>query len=105
MRTVFRSLILGMALASLGCATGPSGAPSEIPMDVSGSWSGKLVLGTLSVLNCCGGTSGEAQVELQQDGADVTGSLTAPGIRGTIRGLGKGTALSGHVRYTSGSAG
>ena len=105
MRTVFRLLILGMALASLGCATGPSRAPSEIPMDVSGSWSGKLVLGTLSVLNCCGGTSGEAQVEFQQDGANVTGSLTAPGIRGTITGFVKGTAFSGYLRYTSGSAG
>jgi hypothetical protein len=74
-------------------------------MDVSGTWSGKLMLGTLSVLRCCGGTSGEAQVELQQDGANVTGSLTAPGIRGTIRAFVKGTALSGYLSYTAGSAG
>ena len=105
MRAIGWLLIAAVALASLGCATGLSGVPSEPQIDVSGSWSGKLVLGTLSVLNCCGGTSGDAQAEFEQDGANVTGSLTAPGIRGTIRGFVKGTAFSGYLRYTAGSAG
>jgi hypothetical protein len=105
MRGIGRWLIAAVALASLGCATGLSGAPSEPPMDVSGNWSGKLVMSPLAVLGCCGGTSGEAQVEFQQDGTNVTGSLTAPGIRGTIKGFVNGTALSGYLRFTAGSSG
>ena len=104
MRAIGRLLIAAVALASLGCATGLSGAPSEPPMDVSGTWSGKLMLGTLSVLRCCGGLSGEAQVEFQQDGANVTGSLSAPGIRGKITAFVKETALSGYVSYQAGGS-
>src|SRR5262245_7798196 len=105
MWTTSRWLIAAIALTCLGCATEHSSTTSEPSVDVSGSWRGKLVLGTLSVLRCCGGTSGDAHVELEQDGVRVTGSLVAPGIRGTITGVVKGTALSGYFTYTAGSAG
>lgn len=102
MWTAARFVLAVVAAASLGCATGPTGTPSELLADVSGTWSGKLMIGPFSVLRCCGGQSGEAYVELEQDGTNVTGSFKAPGVKGTITAFVKGAEVSGNLSYTAG---
>ena len=102
MRTPGRMLLALIVLASLGCASGATDSSSESPKDVSGTWSGTLILGTQSVIRCCGGTSGAANVELQQEGTRVTGVLEGPGIRGSIEARVRGATLSGYLRYRAG---
>jgi hypothetical protein len=102
MRTPGRTLLALIVLGSLGCASGATDSSSEPPADVSGAWSGTLTLGAQTVIRCCGGTSGAARVEFEQDGTRVTGSLEAPGIRGTIDGWVSGATIAGSLRYRAG---
>jgi len=95
-------LLALIVLGSLGCASGATDSSSGPPTDVSGAWSGTLTLGAQTVIRCCGGTSGDARVEFEQDGTRVTGSLEAPGIRGTIDAWVKGATIAGSLRYRAG---
>ena len=95
-------LLALIVLGSLGCASGATDSASEPPVDVSGAWSGTLTLGAQSVIRCCGGTSGDARIEFEQDGTRVTGSLEAPGIRGTIDAWVRGPTIAGALRYRAG---
>ena len=102
MRTPGRMLLALIVLGTLGCASGVTDSSSDPPADVSGAWSGTLTLGALTVIRCCGGTSGDARVEFEQDGTRVTGSLEAPGIRGTIDAWVRGATIAGTLRYRAG---
>lgn len=104
MRTPGRILLALIVLASLGCAIGATDSSSDPPADVSGQWSGTLILSTQSVIRCCGGTSGAASIEFQQEDTRVTGLLEAPGVRGTIEAWARGATLSGYLRYRAGSS-
>jgi hypothetical protein len=95
-------LLALIVLGSLGCASGATDSSSELPADVSGGWSGTLILGANTVIRCCGGTSGAARVDFEQDGTRVTGSLEAPGIRGTIDAWVRGATIAGSLRYRAG---
>jgi len=95
-------LLALVVLASLGCASSATESSSDPPVDVSGGWTGTLILSPLSLIRCCGGTSGAARIDFEQDGTSVTGSLEAPGIRGTIDGFVKGPAIAGSLRYRAG---
>ena len=102
MPTPGRMLLALIVLGSLGCASGATDSSSGPPTDVSGAWSGTLTLGAQTVIRCCGGTSDDARVEFEQDGTRVTGSLEAPGIRGTIDAWVKGATIAGSLRYRAG---
>jgi hypothetical protein len=102
MRTPGRMLLALIVLGSLGCASGATDSSSAPPADVSGAWSGTLILGANTLIRCCGGTSGAARVEFEQDGTRVTGSLEAPGIRGTIDAWVRGATIAGSLRYRAG---
>ena len=102
MRTLGRIWLALIVLGSLSCASGTTDSSSDPPADVSGAWSGTLTLAVNSVLRCCGGTSGAARVEFEQDGTRVTGSLEGPGIRGTIDGWVRGATIAGSLRYRAG---
>ena len=103
-QTPGRILLALIVLASLGCAIGTTDSSSDPPADVSGQWSGTLILSTQSVIRCCGGTSGAASIEFDQEGTRITGVLEAPGVRGTIEAWVRGATLSGYLRYRAGSS-
>jgi len=94
------SLIL---LASFGCASRATESSSDPPTDVSGQWSGTLIIGPLTPLRCCGANSGFAKIDFQQEGTRVTGLLDAPGLRGSIEARVTGATLSGVLRYRAAS--
>ena len=102
MWTTVRLLLASVLFASLGCATGQAGAPSELPADVSGVWSGTITISANSALRCCGALSGAAQIELAQDGKSVSGSLEAPGLQGSITGFVNGATVGGYLSYRAG---
>jgi len=102
MRISGRMLLALVVLASLGCASSATESSSSPPVDVSGGWTGTLILGPLTLIRCCGGTSGAARIDFEQDGTTVTGSLEAPGIRGTIDGSVRGATIRGSFRYRAG---
>jgi hypothetical protein len=95
-------LLALILLASYGCASGTTNSSSDPPTDASGFWRGTLILGTLTVIRCCGGTSGAASVEFKQEGTRVQGTLEAPGVRGTIDAWVRGATLAGYLRYRAG---
>ena len=105
MRTPVRILLALLLLANLGCASRATDLSSDPPTDVSGQWSGTLILGPLTPMRCCGANSGFAKIDFQQEGTRVTGLLEAPGIRGTIEARVRGATLSGVLRYRAGTAG
>lgn len=105
MRTLGWTLLALIVLGSFGCASGTTNSSSDPPADVSGQWSGTLILGPLTPMRCCGATSGAAKIDFQQEGTRVTGLLEAPGIRGTIEARVRGATLSGVLRYRAGTAG
>ena len=98
-------LLPALVLVSLGCATGPPGAPSEPPADFSGLWSGTIKMGASSKLRCAGGQDGTVDLVLEQNGNRVTGSVTGVGFRGDLVAFVKGPDVVGDLRYTAGLCG
>ena len=103
MRTLGWTLLALIVLGSFGCASGTTNSSSDPPADVSGQWSGTLILGPQTPMRCCGANSGFAKIDFQQEGTRVTGLLDAPGFRGTIEARVRGATLTGVLRYRAGS--
>jgi hypothetical protein len=90
------ALALGLALT--GCAS----APAAPPGDFAGSWTGwiDVVGGDLSQV---GGTSGGVRLTLTLTPPhEVHGTVSAPGVRGVVRGIVSGTTAYGVVEGLGG---